>query len=431
MKLLLIGPSKYLNEAGSLFKRKKIILPRLNLLLLAGLTPKEVDVNIVEEATEEIDFESKCDLVGITTFTNQAPRAYDIADRFREKGKTVVLGGMHVSVLPDEAKQHADSIIIGEADYLWKKIIEDFNNNELKPIYKCDDLHNLKGLPVPRYDLINRKKYMAIMPVQTSRGCPHNCDFCTVTKFFGGSYRLRPIDDVIRDVKATNSKKIFFVDDNITANRAYSSELFSRLIPLKIRWIGQSTINLGLFPDLCKLATKSGCTSILIGLESINQNSLNMVNKGHNKVQEFHKLLRTIKENGISTIITMIVGLDEDDESIFNDTTKFLLDIKPFLTNINVPIPYPGTKLTKQLEDENRVLHKDWSKYGDKNVVFTPKLLGRDELEIKAKSLYKEMYTIKSIIARSFSQPKKNIFRSLLVNFGLASNVRKGLGLFS
>jgi len=195
----------------------------LTLLYLAGLTPKDVEVCIVDELVEDVDFKAECDLVAITTFTSQAIRAYDIADKFREAGKKVVMGGIHVSALPDEAKEHADSIIIGEADYLWEGVVEDFSNNRLQPIYKCTKFHDLKSLPVPRYDLVKRNNYMAsMMPVQASRGCPHNCEFCTVTEFFGGSYRFRPVDDVIRDVKASGSKSIFFVDNNIIANRAYS-----------------------------------------------------------------------------------------------------------------------------------------------------------------------------------------------------------------
>ena len=158
------------------------------------------------------------------------------------------MGGIHVSSVPEEAKEYADSLILGEAEYTWKEMIDDFKNNRLKETYISNKFHDLKNLPTPRYDLVKKDKYMAAaMPVQSSRGCPHNCAFCTVTKFFGGSYRLRPIDDVIRDVKATGSKTVFFVDDNIMANREYARELFTRLIPLKIRWYSQCTINLG--PD--------------------------------------------------------------------------------------------------------------------------------------------------------------------------------------
>ncbi len=426
MKLLLVGPSRY-DDEGKVLKKKKSLIPRLGLLHLAGLTPEDVDVSIIDEIVDDIDFSGNYDIVGITAFTSQVERAYTIADEFRQRGKAVIMGGIHISSLPDEAQAHADSVIIGEADYIWEQIIADFKSGELKPRYKCEKFHDLKGLPVPRYDLVDKKKYLAsTMPVQASRGCPHNCDFCTVTKFFGGSYRLRPVDEVIRDIKATGSKRIFFIDDNIIANRAYSRELFEKLIPLNLVWMGQCTINLGLFPDLCALMAKSGCFWLCIGVESVNQRSLNSVDKNHNKVSEYHKLLKTIRASGLTFILSMIVGFDEDDETIFGDTVSFVNEVKPIVASMNVPIPYPGTKLTARLESEGRILHKNWSKYRSKNVVFKPKLLGAEQLEEMAIAAHKEVYSFKSILLRGFAQPVKLIFRALIVNFVARLNAAKG-----
>lgn len=425
MKLLIIGPSRY-QDNGSILKRWKIPFPRLNLLSLAGLTQKGVEIKVVDEIVQPLDLETECDLVAITALTNQAPRAYDIAKHFRNRGKKVVMGGIHASALPDEASQHVDSVIIGEADFIWEDVINDFKNNSLKPTYKPSRFHDLKGLPVPRYDLVDKSRYLAsTMPVQATRGCPHNCDFCTVTKFFGGSYRFAPVDDVIRNVKATGSKRIFFVDDNIIANRAYSTELFTKLIPLKIQWAGQSTIHLGRFPDLCRLMDKSGCTYLVLGVESVNQASLAGVSKPQNKVEEYYKLLNSIKDNGISALIQMIVGFDSDDENIFRDTSRFLSEIKPYLAAVNVPIPYPGTTFTNRLEADNRIIHKDWSKYRIGNVLYTPKLMTKEELETKAFETFKNFYNIDSIITRSLSQPKKNIFRAFFVNMVARKFVRQ------
>ncbi len=417
MKLLIIGPSRY-NDDGSILKRNKVPFPRLNLIFLASLAPKNVDVTTVDEIVEPLDIEADCDLVAITILTSQAVRAYDIADAFRKRGKKVVMGGIHVSALPEEAKQHADSIVIGEADYLWETIINDFKDNDLKPIYKCEKLHDLKGLPIPRYDLVKKGGYMtSTLPVWASRGCPHNCDFCTVTKFFGNTYRFRPVDDVVRDIKASGSKRFFFIDDNIIANRKYSEELFTKLIPLKIRWNGQSTINIGKFPELCSLASRSGCFFLCIGIESINQESLKTVSKGQNNVSDYYKYLKTIKDNGLSVQLSMIVGFDKDDETIFDNTLKFVSDIKPHLVSLNVPIPYPGTTFTKNLENAGRILHKDWSQYRVGKVVFKPKLLSRDELETKAASTFKKLYSLNSIISRSLAQPKGHFAPSIATNY--------------
>ncbi len=416
MKLLLIGPSGCNND-GSVFEKGKILFPRLNLIHLAGLTPKDVEIEIVEELAENIDFETECDLVGITAFTCQAPRAYEIATEFRKRGKIVIMGGIHVSSLPSEALKHVDSIIVGEADYLWPGVIADFKDKKLKPIYECSKLHDLKDLPIPRYDLVKKTNYiMSLMPVQASRGCPHNCDFCTVTRFFGGSYRLRPIDDVIRDIKASGSRNILFVDDNIIANRKYARELFTRLISLKIGWVSSSTINIGHFPDLCRLATQSGCFGLLIGIESANQASLNVVGKRQNKVSEYYRLLKSIRKNGLPVMLSIIVGLDEDDEGIFDDTIKFVSNIKPFMPLVGVPIPYPGTGMANKLESGNRLLHKEWFKYRGVNVIFSTRLLGKDKLQKEALSTLKKLYTFKSIIIRSFNQPLQKIFGSLFSN---------------
>lgn len=426
MKLLLIAPSRY-NDDGTVLKRKKVPFPRLNMLFLAALTPKSIEVKIVDEIVETLDFNIDCDLVALTALTSQAHRAYDIADKFREMGKTVIMGGIHVTALPDEAKEHVDSLILGEADYLWKTVLNDFQNNELKPTYTCEKLHDLKGLPVPRYDLANKKHYMSsTMPVLASRGCPHNCDFCSVTRFFGRTYRFRPVDDVIEDVKNCGSKKIFFVDDNIIANRKYAEELFTKLIPLKIRWAGQSTIGLGRSPELCKLIAKSGCYFLCLGIESVNQASLNSVSKEHNKVENYHELLNTMKANGVSVQLSMIVGFDGDDETIFENTLQFVREIQPHLVSINVPIPYPCTTFTKNLEKDDRILHRNWSQYRVGKVVFTPKLLSRDQLESRAFETFKECYSIRSIFSRCLTQPGNNIVHSFLANFVARSFVVNG-----
>lgn len=426
MKLIIIGPSRY-NDDGTVLKRWKIPFPRLNLLSLASLTPDDIEISVVDEIVQPLDLETDCDLVAVTALTCQAPRAYDIADYFRKRGKKVVMGGIHASALPEEALKHVDSVVLGEADFIWKDVINDFKNNKLKLTYKSYKFHDLNGLPVPRYDLINKSLYSAgRMPVQATRGCPHNCDFCTVTKFFGGSYRFAPVDEVIRNVKATNAKRIFFVDDNIIANRAYANELFTKLIPLNIRWAGQSTIHLGRFPALCKLMDKSGCEYLVIGVESVNQASLDSVSKPQNNVEEHYKLLQVIKENGISALVQMIVGFDSDGDNIFYDTSKFLVDIKPFLAAVNVPIPYPGTRFTKKLEDENRILHKNWSMYRIGKVLYTPKLMTKEQLEARVFKTFKEFYNFNSIVKRSLSQPRKNIVRSFFVNLLARKFVRQG-----
>lgn len=416
MKILIVGASRY-DDDGSVVRRETIIFPRLSLMYLAGLTPEDDEVSIVDELVESIDFNVKYDLVAITAYTSQALRAYDIANKFREADTTVIMGGIHASALPDEALQHVDSVVIGEADYLWEEILDDCRNKRLKPTYKSTKLHDLKDMPVPRYDLVKKQYYIGdTLPVLATRGCPHNCEFCTVTKFFGNTYRVRPIDDVIHDIKMSGTKSFFFVDDNIIGNRRYAEELFKRLIPLNIKWSGQSTVTLGKFPDLCKLMAKSGCFSLVLGIESINQASLETVSKGHNKVTDYYKLLNTIKENGLCFQLSMILGFDEDDDTIFDQTLDFIYNTRPHLASLNVPIPYPGTIFTKKLDDEGRILHKDWSKYRIGNVVFKPKLLNAETLEIKNREAFKKLFNLRSIFRRCIDQPRRCMLRSFCVN---------------
>lgn len=307
-------------------------MPSLALPVVAALTPTDVDVEIEDEYLMDIDFENKADLVGITSMTTQAERAYQIADEFRRRGKPVVMGGIHVSALPEEAAQHCDSVVVGEAELLWERVITDFRKGGLQRVYRTDQRHNLRGLPVPRIDLLPLHRYsIPVIPVQTSRGCPHRCDFCIVTEFFGGTYRFRPVDEVVREIeiqkalfKEKRKKIIFFADDNIAANRVHAKELFKALIPLKIPWGCQCTLNITDDPQLLDLAAESGCIHMFIGIETINAASLKSVNKSFNRVEKYEKALETLRQRGIHVEASMIVGFDEDREDIFDTMLAFL-----------------------------------------------------------------------------------------------------------
>jgi radical SAM superfamily enzyme YgiQ (UPF0313 family) len=302
---------------------KNIWFAHLTLTTLAALTPPDIDVQITDENVEPIDFQEDVDLVGITGMVMHAPRAYEIASRFRQRGIPVVMGGPHASSLALEAKEHVDAVVIGEAENVWGGLIEDLKKGCLKPFYKADTYCSMERMPYPRLELLKKNAYMTVNCVQTTRGCPYQCDFCHVTHFFGKTYRCRPVDDVIEEVKRLQGEFIVFIDDNIAGNRQYAKELFARLKPLKKKWASQASITLSRDPELLKLAADSGCVSLFIGIESLSSENLKEVNKSFNRASQFEEGIKAIHDHDIMILAGLIFGLDHDDEGVFERTLRF------------------------------------------------------------------------------------------------------------
>jgi radical SAM superfamily enzyme YgiQ (UPF0313 family) len=257
-----------------------------------------------------IDFNKKVDMVGITSLTTTAPRAYEIADAFRDGEVTVVMGGIHVSTLPDEALMHCDSVVIGEAEGMWERLIQDFRRGKLKRRYQNGTFIDLGGLPLPRRDLLNPGDYVTANTVQTTRGCSFDCSFCSVKLFNGGTYRFRPIEDVVEEIKSLPSRNVFFVDDTILTRRERTRKFLEALVPLRIRWGSQSTILIAQDDELLELAAESGCVGFAIGFESFSPNTLDEMGKNFNKPECFHKLIRKIKSYGMIVWGSFALGFD-------------------------------------------------------------------------------------------------------------------------
>ena len=320
MKLQLIVPATHENQG----KPRKAILPPLGMALIAALTPPEVEVSLTDENVAPINFQKEVDLVGITSLTSTSQRAYKIADTFRAMGKKVVLGGIHPSILPEEASQHADAIVIGEAEGIWPGVIADFKANKLQKIYRQNIRPSLVGLPNPRRDLFAKGSYYFTNTIFTTRGCPYSCSFCTVTSFFGHTYRCRPIPEVINEIKTLNRKKLFiFLDDNIVGSPPYAKELFRALIPLKIKWVGQCSVTIAKDDELLKLAAASGCVDLFIGFESLSPSNLTAVGKKINAVDEYEAIIKKLHNAGIGVHGFFIFGLDGDDAGSFKRTVLF------------------------------------------------------------------------------------------------------------
>ena len=381
---------------------KDIWFARLTLTALAALTPPEIEVKITDENVEPIDFDEDVDLVGVTGMVMHAPRAYEIAQRFRQRGIPVVMGGPHASSLPLEAKEHADAVVIGEAENVWEGLIEDYKKGCLKPFYRKDDFCSMEKLPFPRRDLLRKDAYMTVNCVQTTRGCPHQCDFCHVTHFFGKTYRCRPVEEVIREVERLDGEFVVFIDDNIAGNRRYAKELFTQLKPLKKKWASQASMTLTRDPELLKLAAESGCVSLFMGVESLSSENLKEVNKAFNRVSQFDEAMKALHDHDIMILAGFIFGLDHDDEGVFERTLRFCEQNRIELPTFFVLTPLPGTALFQRMEAEGRLLHKDWGQYNGATVVFKPRLMTEETLQRGFNWACKEGYSWNSIFKRVF-----------------------------
>jgi len=386
--------------------------PIITLPHLAGITPKKYDVRIVNENYDTIDFDEDADLVAITCYTMTAPRVYEIADEFRSKGKKVVLGGYHPTALPDEAKQHADSIVFGMAEASWPKLLNDVEKGKLKPFYERDINFDMADIPPIRRDLIKHNPFLGA--VQTTKGCPNRCEFCAIGSFCRHGVRQRPIKNVVEEIKQMPNKIFVIHDPHITVNPKYARELFKELIRQKIRksWVANGTTNvLGKVDDeFLDLARKAGCVEWFVGFESVSQAALDSIKKTHNKVENFKKMIKRVHDYGMTIQGGIIFGFDEDDSSIFDITLEKMYELEIDVVEINILTPYPGTPLFDKLEREGRILTKDWSRYNQVDVVFQPKKMSVKELLDGTRKVAKEFYSWPNLLKRDvkiFSITKK------------------------
>jgi len=368
--------------------------------MVAAVTPPEVEVSLTDENVTVVDFQKETDLVGITALTITAQRAYEIADSFRARGVKVILGGNHPSALPEEASQHADAVVIGEAEGIWANLIEDFKANKLQRVYRQRERPSLLKLPIPRRDLFAKGVYYVTNTISTTRGCPYSCSFCSVTSFFGHTYRCRPVEEVLKEIETLNQRKLVgFVDDNIVGNPKFAKELFRALVPYKIKWAAQASVTVAGDDELLKLAAASGCVALLIGFETLSPANLAAVGKRVNVVDEYQTVIRKIHSHGIAIHGFFILGLDEDNEDVFERTVRFTQKMQLEGAQFAWPVPYPGTALCESLDKAGRIVTKDWSQY-ESNLVFEPKLMSREVLQKGRDWVWCEFYSLPSIWRR-------------------------------
>lgn len=394
MKILLVVPVHRKQN----FKRFFQPAP-LNIMVLASLTPWDVQVSVIDENIEQLNFDTDADLIGITATTSEVKRAYAIADAFRRRGKTVVMGGIHASACPEEALMHADSIVIGEAEGQWRQLVEDYRANRLQKRYRNAALPTLHHLPIPDRRIVNGKRYLTRNVCQISRGCPYHCIFCSVTPFFGNRYRVRDEAGVLREIGELDGRFLIFIDDNIFGDTAFAERLLKKLIPLKKRWVSQCTLRLADNAKLLKLAAESGCMGMLVGLESVSKDSLKASGKPV-KFEHYAERIRRIIDHGIHIDGAFVFGFDNEDASIFERTLEFASRIKLSAGTFSILTPFPGTRLMAQLERENRIIDRDWEHYDGTHVVYRPMNMTPDQLETGRAWIKQEFYRFPSIFKR-------------------------------
>jgi len=396
MKIMLVMPQPELKK--TIFD--KLMFPSLTLKQIAAITPRNHFIKLIDERYENINFNEKFDLIGISITTYSALRGYRIADTFRKKGIPVVFGGYHASLLPEEAKKHADSVVIGEAEYTWPQLLKDLEIGKLKKFYYNKQVVKPSEIPPARHDIGSYTPFQE--PIQASRGCPVGCEFCSMNIIEGNTFRGRPIDKIIEELKSIKTKQIFFVDASLTTNPTYSKQLFKSMkeINKTVKCFG----NIHVFSNddkFLQLASEAGITRWYIGIESISQLNIDQVGKGTNKVKNYVKAIKNIKDHGMMVTGFFMFGFDNDTIDIFNKTLKFINNLNLDSVAFSALTPFPGTKLAERLENEGRILTKDWSRYNEAIVNIKPSQITEEELYTGINNLAREYFSYINILRRN------------------------------
>lgn len=375
------------------------MLPTLS---VAACIPDDVEVRIVDENVDPVDLDTDAQLVGISFMTFNAPRAYELADLLRARGKTVIFGGLHPSFLPHEAIEHCDSVCIGEAEYSVPKMIEDFRAGRLQPFYRSGPV-DLADLPIPRRELLQRRRYATPNVLIATRGCPYRCKYCSIAAFNDYQIRTRPVEAVIEELKQLG-KYVIFMDDNIIGDREYAKRLFEAMIPLRKRWHSQCGIHITEDPELLRLAVASGCNGLFIGLETLSQQSLKDWQKCPNRARDYVRQVRQLHDLGIGVLTGFVFGGDDDRPDVFKRTLEFLDEAEIDALQATRLTPFPGTPLFDEMDAQGRIFDKDWSHYDFGHVVYEPKHMTRQQLHLGVWWVSRQFYSRRRLARRFYRE---------------------------
>jgi radical SAM superfamily enzyme YgiQ (UPF0313 family) len=404
LKLLIIQPSHYLSKTDRrLFKTRRRSVVPLTLPYLAALTPPDWQVRLLDEQLEDIDFDEPADLVALTVWTLQSRRAYDVAAEFRRRGRPVIMGGPHAYFYTEEAAEHCDAVGIGEGEQILPNMLADAAAGRLQKCYKAEPLPQLDGLPQPRYDLLDLRRFgpFRTFTVQSSRGCPFHCDFCSERIYLGTAFRWRPAAGVVEEIRRAGGRDIFFGESNFGGRRERAMELMEALIPLRLRWSTLWSSHLCLDREFMDLARRSGLLHVNIGIESIDGATLAAMNKKQNKANRFAEMFDNLRRREISYSVNLVFGWDTETPDVFRNTLDFLHRHKVPAAYFNVLTPQKGTKLFDRLQQEGRIFGEgDIDRWPGQICYFTPRWCQPHELEQNVQRMYQQFYSIRSMMRR-------------------------------
>ncbi len=421
MRIKLIKPA--IRAGTGLVLPNTAQLQDVALPLLAALTPDDHSVTIVDESFGPDDGDDAIDLVGISVLTDMALRSYQIADHYRSRGVTVVMGGIHPTMVPDEVAEHCDAVVLQEGDRAWGQLLRDAEDGHLRRFYQAEMMPRLEGLPIPRRDLYPKPVHWHPAPfsvgIEASRGCPYDCEFCSVLKTRGHTYRMRPVDEIIEEIQAIDCEHLVFVDDNMALDRRASRQLFAAMIPLKRRWVAEGNVALAEDPELLRLMKRAGCVGLLVGFETVKRGTMRTMKKLSRLKLDHAEAVRRFHGEGIAVMGAFVFGLDDDTPAVFDQTLEFAVNEKLDFAQFRELVPYPGTPLYERLESEGRLLDPKWwldpnRDFRDATPTFRPRGMSPQELVDGLVLMSKEFYS----------------FHSILKRFpGIAPRQRSGLGI--
>lgn len=434
MKIKLISPKMTLRPMDSEFKR--VMSPSIALLILAALTPDEHDVYIEDENVGKLNFEDKPDLVGISVNVDTSQRAYEISKHYQKLGIKVILGGIHVSANPDEALAYADSVCIGEAEEIWEQVLADVQTGDLKKKYFNPLPTNLANMPIPKWSLIDKSKYLYTNVVVTSRGCPFRCEFCyNSCEYVHNKFRNRPIEHVLEEIKALSTKQVMFIDDNFIGNISWTKEFLRQIKPLNLKWHAAVSANLVQHLALLDEMKDSGCESLFIGFETINKASIESVSKYQNNIESYEKLIKEIHSRGIMVNASLVFGFDDDEHTVFEVTLDWLVKNKIETMTAHILTPYPGTKIYQRFLSESRIIDYEPTHYNTSYPVFSPNKMTQQQLYEGYLKIYEDFYSIKNIIKRLPNDRNQRVpyllFNFVYRKFGKIASKIAGFGLMN
>lgn len=423
-RLMLVQPTQY-DVGGRLCKQRRIYLPGLAFPLLAAMAPRTWEVDARIEVVDDIDFDADVDLVGIGTMGYTIWRGIEIAREFRKRGKKVFMGGYMASLVPQRTLEHVDSVVVGDAETSFPRLLRDFETTgRIERIYN-EPVERIDGLPVPRYDLLTAKRIGDMLPVQAGRGCPHLCSFCSIACLYRGRYLARPMDEVVRDIRAVKEhgfRKFYLLDDNIVSNPGFLEALCDAVTPLKMTWASQCSLQLARNPRLLDKVRKSGCNLMSFGLESITQEGLDRLNKDWLKVDDHQALLERITQAGIMPSSEMMIGTDGDTEESIRATYDFVEKARIPIPRFYILTPMPGTPLYEQMHGEGRLVTEDWKKYDGSTAVHRPMKISPEKLTEMYWWLNRKVFGLRSIVRRTLFR-KEFLRRPFMHLFALVVNL--------